>query len=183
MGNAVVKLLGVMIGVLLLFLYPILESYQRQDDLAAMYVQRSASAFSDAVRDKGVITPVMWNDFMAEMEQTGNVYDVVVEHYEKKYDPIYRDPVQANTFRGDYLIRYQLNNKVMLMEKLFPGDGQIVDSPSRTYKLSIGDYFFVSVSNTNRTRAAMIMDWLTGSFGPTERIRIPVGGMVRNESS
>ncbi|MCY9545274.1 hypothetical protein M5X02_32110, partial [Paenibacillus alvei] len=86
MGNAVLKLLSVMIGVLLLFLYPILESYQRQDDLAVMYVMRSASTFSDAVRDKGTITPVMWNDFMTDIERTGNTYEVVVEHYEKKYD-------------------------------------------------------------------------------------------------
>lgn len=183
MGNAVLKLLSVMIGVLLLFLYPILESYQRQDDLAVMYVMRSASTFSDAVRDKGAITPVMWNDFMTDIERTGNTYEVVVEHYEKKYDPIYADPVQNSTFAGDYSIRYQLNNKAMIMEKMFPGDGQSVESTTRKYKLSIGDYFFVSVSNTNRTRAAMIMDWLTGSFGPTERIRIPVGGMVRNENS
>ncbi|WP_019423881.1 hypothetical protein [Paenibacillus sp. OSY-SE] len=181
MVNALLKLLATLLGILLLFIFPLLESFQRQDEISTMYVMKSTHQFVDAVRDKGVVTPEMWNRFAMEIELTGNMFDVDMIHYEKKYDPVYEDPVQQNTFKSDFLVHYRLNNKALIMKTLFPYLAQPIDAPNRRYKLKIGDYFSVTVKNTNRTQATVLLDWLSQSFAPTEKIVVPVGGLVRNE--
>ncbi|MCY9515930.1 hypothetical protein [Paenibacillus apiarius] len=181
MVNALLKLLAALLSILLLFVFPLLESFQRQDDIATMHVMKSVNQFADTVRDKGLITPEMWNRFVMEIERTGNMFAVDMIHYEKKYDPIYEDPLERNTFKSDFLTHYQLNNKASILKTLFPQHAQPFDASDRRYKLKIGDYFSVTVKNTNRTQATVLLGWLSQSFAPTEKIVVPAGGMVRNE--
>jgi hypothetical protein len=52
---------------------------------------------------------------------------------------------------------------------------------NRRYTMSTGDFFKVTVVNTNRTNATLIRDFLNNGNTATEKIVIPYGGMVENE--
>ncbi|RJG21348.1 hypothetical protein [Paenibacillus thiaminolyticus] len=181
MSNSVLKLLGALLCVLLLFIYPLLESFQRQDDISNLYAIKSTTQFVDSVREKGYITPRMWDQFMRELSLTGNTFDISMEHYAKTYEPVYDDPTQQATFKSDFLIHYQLTNQDDILKVMYPDNSEPIESSNRRYKLKIGDYIGVKVSNSNRTQATLLLDWLSGTFAPKEKIIVPVGGIVRNE--
>ena len=173
------------LAVLLLYIYPISESFERQDDVSYVVAFRTVTNFVDSVRNKGYITPTMYNEFHEQLHATGNTYDVQMEHYHKKYDPVYQDnlfdPTQPSTFQGDFQVNDDGFYNEQIFKVLFPDNADPKDSKTRRYRMSVGDLFKVTVVNTNRTNATVLRDILNNGNSPTEKIVIPYGGMVQNE--
>lgn len=152
----------------------------KQDDISEVVVLNSVTHFVDSVRDKGYITPTMYSEFVDRMSLTGNIYDIQMVHRHKRYDPIYND---VGIFLGGYHVNYEEFFNAQINEKLFPRNStENVESPNRIYKFESGDFFDVTVKNTNRTMGTLMNDVLTGGINNlNEKIVIPYGGMVLNE--
>ncbi|WP_339282954.1 hypothetical protein [Paenibacillus sp. FSL R5-0486] len=181
MINAASKLLAVLLAVLLLYVYPAAETADRQDDIARMAAVQNVTRFVDAVRTKGYISPRMLADFEEQLAQTGNVYDVSMEHLHKKYVPHYIDPMDNNSFNGTYEVVQDGYYAAQIRERLFPSSGVIpVDDPGRRYTLTTGDFFTVTLQNTNRTPSMLIREWLSGTV-QASAVFVTYGGMVLNE--
>ncbi|WFB59579.1 hypothetical protein [Paenibacillus sp. BR1-192] len=178
--NTLLKLFAVLIALLLLYLYPLSAAFDQQDDISELVALRATTSFVDAVRDKGGITPVMYNDFMAALAATGNSFAVEMEHGSKTYVPVYEDPTRPETFRGTYEIHYDAYYNAQILPVLFPGNTLAKDDPSRRYRMRVGDSFSVTVRNTNRTAGTLIFDMLSNTISPNEKIVIPYGGTVRH---
>lgn len=182
MLNSVLKLFAVLLSLLLLFLYPLLESYQRQDDMAMMTAYRTAQIFVDTIKDKGVITPKMYTDFTSELSLTGYEFDISLAHYAKKYDPEYDDPTDQSTFQDRILLRYELTSHDDIVEAMFPSESYPQEDRRRQYRMSIGDYIQMKVTPSQQTRSSMLAQWL--SFGDQRSFwSMPFGGMIRNEAA
>ncbi|WP_321575637.1 hypothetical protein [Paenibacillus guangzhouensis] len=181
MINSIAKVAGLLLAVLLLFVFPNQELYQRQDDISSMLVYKSVTNFVDAARDIGYVTPQMYNDFFDELAITGNTYDIQMEHRQKRYDPVYLDPMDPATFQDDVLLHYEYHGRGEILAILFPDNAKTKDDGSRRYVMNIGDYFAVTVTNTNRTAATVMMDALTGGWSGNPKIVVPYGGLIRNE--
>ena len=181
MINPLAKVAGLLLAVLLLFIFPNQDSYQRQDDISSMLVYKSVTNFVDAARDIGYITPQMYNDFFDELTMTGNTYDIEMEHRQKRYDPVYIDPIDPSSFQDDVLLNYEYHGSGEILTTLFPDNTKVMDDRSRRYEMNIGDYFGLTVTNTNRTAATVMMDALTGGISTSHKIVVPYGGLVRNE--
>lgn len=179
--NSISKILAVLIAVLLLYLYPISAAFEQQDDISELVVLKATTTFVDAVRDKGFVSPTMYNDFMEAIGATGNTFDVQMEHGSKKYVPVYDDPTRPETFRGSYEVHYDAFYNAQILPILFPNSTAEKDDPSRRYKLRVGDTFAVTVKNTNRTPGTILFDFLNQAISPNDKIFIPYGGVVRNE--
>lgn len=179
--NSFIKIFAVLISVLLLYLYPISTAMDQQDDISELVALRATTVFVDAVRDKGGITPMMYNDFMNALAATGNSFDVQMEHDSKKYVPVYDDPTRPETFKGNYEVQYDAFFNAQILPVLFPGNQASKDDPSRWYKMRAGDSFAVVIRNTNRTAGTLFFDFLNNANSPNEKIVIPYGGVVRNE--
>ncbi|MFD0619035.1 hypothetical protein ACFQZR_16340 [Paenibacillus sp. GCM10027629] len=181
MINSIAKVAGLILAVLLLFVFPNQDLYQRQDDISSMLVYKSVTNFVDAARDIGYVTPQMYNDFFNELAMTGNSYDIQMEHRQKRYDPVYLDPTDVSTFQDDVQLNYEYHGRGDILATLFPNNTKTMDDKSRHYEMNIGDYFGVTVTNTNRTAATVMMDALTGGVSTNHNIVVPYGGLVRNE--
>ncbi|WP_314587773.1 hypothetical protein [Paenibacillus terrigena] len=181
MINSIAKVAGLILAVLLLFVFPNQDLYQRQDDISSMLVYKSVTNFVGAARDIGYVTPQMYNDFFDELAMTGNSYDIQMEHRQKRYDPVYLDPTDVSTFQDDVLLNYEYHGRGDILATLFPDNTKAMDDKSRQYEMNIGDYFGVTVTNTNRTAATVMMDALTGGISANHNIVVPYGGLVRNE--
>lgn len=184
MSNAVSKFVAVILALLLLYIYPTLEAARRQDDLSQMIVTNAVTQFVDAVRSKGYVTPTMYNEFIRDVYATGNEYVIHMEHLHKKYHPEYTDAADPNTFQDTFNVVYEGFYDSDLTDVLFPDNSLPLDSESRKYKMMVGDFFKVSISNTNRTPANVMSDLLYGSgylSGERAAIAFPYGGMVLNE--
>lgn len=182
MSNSVSKLFAAFLALLLMYVVPSAELARRQDDLSRMVVYQSATKFVDSVRTKGYITPTMYNDFLSELEATGNVYDIEMEHHHKKYHPFYGDPADPGTFQNGYTVVYDHYYHGDLISYLFPDSTAPLDDSSRMYRLAAGDMFQVYVRSINRTPGMIFTDALTGlGSGDKAAIVFPYGGLVLNE--
>lgn len=179
--NSLIKIFAVLIAVLLLYLYPLSAAFDQQDDISELVVLRATTNFVDAVRDKGGITPTMYNDFVTALAATGNAFDVRLEHDSKKYVPVYDDPTRPETFKGSYEVQYDAFFNAQILPILFPDNQAPKDDSSRRYFMHAGDSFSVIVRNTNRTAGTLFFDFLNNANSPNEKIVIPYGGVIRNE--
>lgn len=207
--DTISKAFALILAVLLLYMFPISETYERQDDISYIVALEAVTSFVDSARNLGYVSPNMYTDMVQALEKTGNTYDIVMEHQHKQFIPVYLhqgDPgytaehnarVTAGTrlatdttpiFLDRYEVQYQAFPTGEITKILFPGyepalgDNQrTVLDPTRFYTMSVGDTFKVTVTNTNRTNATVVRDILTGGNTPNERIVIPYGGMVENE--
>ncbi|MED4599653.1 hypothetical protein P9314_02905 [Paenibacillus validus] len=179
--NSISKIFALLIAILLLYLYPISAAFDQQDDVSELVVLKATTAFVDAVRDKGYVSPTMYNDFLETIAATGNTFDVQMEHGSKKYVPVYDDPTRPETFRGSYEVHYYTYYNAQILPVLFPNSTAGKDDVARRYKLWVGDTFAVTVENTNRTPGTTLFDFLNQAISPIEKIYLPYGGVVRNE--
>ncbi|MGY3386794.1 hypothetical protein ACVWZB_004748 [Paenibacillus polymyxa] len=171
-----------LIAIALLYFAPLLSSYVQQDQIAYNLSYNAVTNFVDAVRNKGYITPTMYSDFTRELELTGNMFDIQMEHKAKRYNPIYDNPADETTFTGSAEVYYDATYQDNILATLFPDNGASDNDPSRRYLLKEGDFFSVTVKNTNITNATILFDYLTnGTTGDATRIYIPYGGLVNNE--
>ncbi|MBL0385852.1 hypothetical protein JJB07_04240 [Tumebacillus sp. ITR2] len=177
--NSISKVFALILAVLLLYFYPMSEGFERQDDISYMVALKAVTTFTDSVRNKGYISPQMYNDFFTELQTTGNTFDVKMEHQHKRYDPTIPDP--SNPTQDKYVINYDEFYTQQIMDLMFPDNTTGIDDPSRRYEMQAGDYFKVTVVNTNKTAATLMRDFLNNGSSDTEKIVIPYGGMVLNE--
>ncbi|MFC0213875.1 hypothetical protein ACFFK0_15700 [Paenibacillus chartarius] len=179
--DSISKVFAILIAILLLYVFPISSAFDQQDDVSELVALRATTTFVDAVRDKGYISPTMYNDFLQAIHATGNTFDVRMEHGQKRYVPVYADPTRPETFQGKYAVHYDMFYNAQILPVLFPNSAAGKDDPARRYKLHVGDTFYVVVKNTNRTNGTILHDFLNNASSPNEKIFIPYGGVVRNE--
>lgn len=152
--------------------------FENQDDTTKVFVLTETAKFVDSVRNLGYITPNMYQEFSRKLSATNNIYAIEMEHYHKKYDPIYGDPTVASTFKNDFNVNFKATYTNVIMDKLFP----TTIKPDRTYKLSQSDYFAVRVRNTNKTLATKVQEMLFNANLGNAKIIIRYGGMVKDEN-
>ncbi|ARF69779.1 hypothetical protein B7C51_20950 [Paenibacillus larvae subsp. pulvifaciens] len=178
--NAYSKWLAVLLVLLLLFIYPLLETFEREEDMSYLISWNAVIRFVDAARNKGGITPAMYNDFVDTLRATGNEYEITMIHEHKRYDPVYLDPLNPDTFQGNYAVHYEAYYQQQIMKILFPDTSQTIEDPGRHYKMAEGDFFHVQIHQINQTPYEVLSEALNNG-GSRVKLTIPYGGIVRNE--
>ncbi|MEB9896267.1 hypothetical protein P4K96_22760 [Bacillus cereus] len=182
LDSPISKIFAVLIAITLLFLYPLYQQAERQDDLSQIVVHSAVTQFVDAVRTKGYITPTMYLEFNQKLGATGNQYEVEMEHLHKKYNPLYADPADPSSFKDSFETYFSGHYTDQIMYVLFPDNDDSPYSEYRKYKMTEGDFFTVKAKNINRTMATVLRDFLTnGVTGSNTQVFMPYGGMVLNE--
>lgn len=178
--NIFSKWLAILLALLLLFIYPLLETFEREEDIAYFISWNAVTRFVDTARNKGSITPAMYNDFVKTLRTSGNEYEIAMEHEHKRYDPIYLDPLDSDSFQGNYAVHYEVYYHQQIMKVLFPDKLQTIEDPARQYKMAEGDFFRVQIWQINQTPYEVLSQALNNG-GSRAKLTIPYGGMVRNE--
>ena len=178
MGDSLSKIVAIVLAVLLMFIIPIKSEFERLDDISRIYVLNETTKFVDRVRNLGYITPRMYLEYVRNIEATDNLYEVRLEHGRKIYIPVYEESLSGNLeFKEEHIEEYDTSFtediiKVLLPDSPVGGDDIILE-------LRKGDYFAVTVFNTNRTMATKMQEML-GSNVPVEKIFVRYGGLVND---
>ncbi|MCX7920459.1 MAG: hypothetical protein N3B21_00330 [Clostridia bacterium] len=172
------KIIALILATLLLFIFPVLNMFIKQDDTTHIFVFTETSKFVDQVRNLGYITPMMYREFANKLSATNNTYSIEMEHYHKKYDPIYDDPANAATFKDDFNVNFKATYTDNIMSTLFPNP----PLTGEKYKLSKGDYFAVRVKNKNKTLATKLQEMLYNANLSEAKIIVRYGGMIKDEA-
>ena len=102
--NAFGNIIAIIVAVFIMFAHPILDNFQRVDDISSVVVLSETTEFVDSVRALGYVTREMYTEFNKQLGATNNVYKIEMEHYHKKYDPVYDD---REVFQGTYEVNNQ----------------------------------------------------------------------------
>lgn len=156
MEDSLIVIFSMILAVILMFVFPIMDTWERQDDISYMSVYATVVEFVDSVRNLGKITPDMYSQFMQSLNATGNRYEVTMEHRIRLYD--------INAYKNVYTTQIE----------------SALDNNDIYDHMRAGDYFYVSVKNTNKTQSTLIKEVLYASQQETFKIGVPYGGMVRN---
>ena len=73
----------IIILVLLMVFFPLYNFFERQDDMSYNLVLKATSNFADEVMNNGYIDQRGYNNFVTNLANTGNVYDIEVEAHRK----------------------------------------------------------------------------------------------------
>jgi len=173
MVDSLSKLVGVFIAVILLFVFPIFQMADNQEETTKVYILTATTKFVDSVRDKGYIDQEMYGRYLDEIAVTGSNYTVSMEHMHKFYYPIYTDMADMTSFTEDFEMMY---------EGYFTEDIENELNSTGIYYLSKDDYFIVETYNKTATFATKVKRFVFGSSLDSMSIYVKFGGQVRYEN-
>lgn len=176
------KLLAFILVVALLFVYPTLQMFERQDQITQMLVLEQTDIFVQLMREQGYLTPQNYMDFLKQLEATGHYFQVHLEHQQKRYVPVYTDPIDPATFAGQVKVAYYPFTDKEIKDVLFPqNQGLKIDDHKRRYLFSKGDMVLVTVQSKHKSKAMAMRDMLSMSHSDFPAFFTRLGGMVTHE--
>ena len=165
MGDSLSVIFATIVAAIIMFLFPMLDTWERQDDLSYIAAYTSVVNTVDSVRNTGRLTADMYNNLITSLNATGNRFDIQLKHKATEYVN-----AGADKYEVVYLNHYT-NDLVAALE-----------SPSGEYTdFRKGDYFYISVKNRNKTQATVLKQNLYNTRLETFKIGVPYGGQIRNE--
>lgn len=167
--NALWKILGFILAIILIFIAPLITIYDRQDDISYSIVYTELNQLADSTRDVGGLDEGAYIDFLNKLTLTGNQYKVQLEHHEKVYVPIYDS---TNNFTDEYYIAY---------DSYYNEDIEGELSSTGFYGMAVGDLFYIHVENISKTKSQVIRQLLYGMKTTYPSIVVRGGGMIRHE--
>lgn len=162
MEDSLSIIFAIIVSLLLMFLFPMIDTWEMQDNLSYVVVYSCVTDFVDTIRNTGYITQDAYDAFLSKLYATGNTFNVTMEHREFNEDL----NAYLNTYTNE--IEDTISN------------GWLDENGERqySYKLDKYDYFYVTVKNTNRTQATVLSNFLSSSNEDNFKIGVSYGGIV-----
>ena len=167
-----------LVFVILIVIFPLYNYFERQDDMSYNLALKATTNFVDEVLESGYLDQEMYNKYVSELANTGNIYDIQLEAHRKVL--IKENPDNSNTaYNEKYLINY--NNNIFdnegvvnnIQEKVIRGNA---------YYFNEGDKFYVKMKNSNTTMAGAIFNTIVPTASK-DRISVNYGGIVNAKYS
>ena len=173
MSDTVMSVIAIFLAAVLMFIFPLMSTADRGDDISQQEVQSETQQFVDKVRSTGKITQNDYDNFLSDIAQTGNSFDVEMEakildeNSRKKTQQASSSKVGANNYYSEYTSQ---------IESVLKDQG--------VYLLKEGDIVSVSVKNTNKTISQMLKNFFYQVTGnSTYNIAATAGGVVNVDVS
>lgn len=148
MSDTVMTVLAIGAAAVLMFMFPLMSTADRGDDIAQQAVQTATVEFVDNIRSTGKITVDKYDDFLDVISETGNSFDVLIEA--KILDENARKKVQQASSSKVGENEYYSEFTAQIEDKL-ENEGE--------YNLKEGDIVSVTVKNTNKTMSQILRNF------------------------
>ena len=170
MGDSLSVIFATIVAAIIMFLFPMLDTWERQDDLSYMAAYTAVVDTVDAVRNTGRLTSAMYSNLLETITTTGNRFKVQMEHREYVLVPVKDGAGNVTGYEMVYVTHYTND----ILNALNSASGEYTD-------FNKGDFFYISIKNTNKTQATMMKQNLYGTKMETFKIGVPYGGQIKNE--
>lgn len=148
MSDTVMTVIAIGAAAVLMFMFPLMSTADRGDDIAQQAVQTATVEFVDNIRSTGKITVDKYDDFLGVISETGNSFDVLIEA--KILDENARKKVQQASSSKVGENEYYSEFTAQIEDKL-ENEGE--------YNLKEGDIVSVTVKNTNKTMSQILRNF------------------------
>jgi len=168
MGDSIGKIIAIGLAGILMFIFPLMEVLQRQDDIVQGSVQAITERFVADVNNERVLTEDRLAKFQQEIDATGNRYVIALEHKVADENPGKKSQDVAKDKQGERVYYSKFTDQI---EEVLDDEGK--------YNLKQGDFFSVSVLITNKTMAETLQSFIFGNNEANYKIIAQASGMVR----
>lgn len=156
-GDSLMVIIVIFVGVIIMFIFPLMSLAERTDDISELSVQTSTTDFVDNVRSTGKLTLDDYDAFLQQLVSTGNSFEIEMEAQILDENPGVKT-TQAETTKIGENVYYILYTSQI--------EDRLNASSNHTLTFKEGDRFSVTVKNTNTTIAQILRNFfynLTGN--------------------
>ena len=146
MSDTLITIVAILLGAILMFVFPMMSVAERSDDVSQLSVQTAVNEFVDNSRTIGKITIENYTKLVSKLNATGNAYEVEMEvklldeNVGKKTAWTQSQVIGENTYYSVY------TSQIM----------DVIGQDNTSYNMKEGDIFSVKVKNTGKTLAQMM---------------------------
>ena len=79
MSDTVVTVIAIFLAAILMFIFPLMSTSDRTDDITTQAIDAATTDFVDEIRSTGQITQDSYDNFVQTISSTGNSYEVEME--------------------------------------------------------------------------------------------------------
>ena len=153
MSDTVVTVLAIFLAAILMFIFPLMSTSDRTDDISTQAVDAATTDFVDEIRSTGKITQDSYDNFVQTISSTGNSYEVEMELQVLDENPGKKTTQTESTKIGEN-VYYTMYTSQILDEIDRTENGKNV-----VLALKEGDIFSTSVRNTNSTLSQQLKNF------------------------
>ena len=160
MSDTVVTVLAIFLAAILMFIFPLMSTSDRTDDITTQAVESATTDFVDEIRSTGQITQDSYDNFVQTLSSTGNSYEVEMEVQVLDDNPGKKVTEAEYTKVGENYYYSEYTTQIL----------DEINSDTGAMYLKQGDLVTVSVKNTNRTIGTILRDFfysITGNNSAT----------------
>lgn len=150
MSDTVVTVLAIFLAAILMFIFPLMSTSDRTDDISTQAVDAATTDFVDEIRSTGKITQDNYDNFIQTISATGNSYDVEMEVQVLDDNPGKKVTEAEYTKVGENYYYSKYTTQIL----------DEVNSDKGAMYLKQGDMVTVNVQNTNRTIGTILKDFV-----------------------
>ena len=150
MSDTVVTVIAIFLAAILMFIFPLMSTSERTDDITTQAIDAATTDFVDEIRSTGQITQDSYDNFVQTISSTGNSYEVEMEVQVLDDNPGKKVTEAEYTKVGENY--YYSKYTTQILEE--------VNSDAGAMYLKQGDMVTVSVRNTNRTIGTILKDFI-----------------------
>ena len=155
MSDTVVTVLAIFLAAILMFIFPLMSTSDRTDDITTQAVESATTDFVDEIRSTGQITQDSYDNFVQTLSSTGNSYEVDMELQVLDDNPGKKVTEAEYTKVGENYYYSEYTTQIL----------DEINSDAGAMYLKQGDMVTVSVKNTNRTIGTILRDFFYSVTG------------------
>ena len=148
MGDSLITIVAIFLAAILMFVFPLMSLAERTDDISSLAVQTATTEFVDNVRTTGKMTLTDYDQYLSDINATGNSFDVDVLIQQLDENPGVKTTQAEATKIGENL--YYNIYTTQVEDELY-SKGRIT--------LKEGDIVTVTAKNTNQTISQLLRNF------------------------
>ena len=148
MGDRLITIVAIFLAAILMFVFPLMTLAERTDDISSLAVQTATTEFVDDVRTTGEMSLTDYEQYISDINATGNTFDVDVLIQQLDENPGVKTTQAEATKIGENLY---YNIYTTQVEDELDTKGRIT--------LKEGDIVTVTARNTNQTISQLLRNF------------------------
>lgn len=154
MSDTLMSIIGIMLAVILMFIFPLMVLAGNNDEIAQTIVEIAVSDFVNQVATKGKITRNDYNALIQKLGATGNTYDIQIEVKILDDNPRRVTTTSNPNLSGEYKY-YSVYTSTIMYDV----------NRNSEFLLKNDDYIIVTAKSTNQTMGTLLKNFIYKVIG------------------